>query len=74
VEFRVASAVSGGSLSFEEAGGTPSYTTVAITNTGGWQNWVTVSKTITLTAGVHKFGIKANAGGWNINWFRISKL
>lgn len=73
VEYRVASAVGGGSLSFEEAGGAPSYTTVALPNTGGWQTWTTVKSTITLTAGVHKFGIKANNGGWNINWFSITK-
>lgn len=73
VEYRVASATGGGVLSFEEAGGSPSYGTTLIGNTTGWQNWVTVKNTITLTAGTHKFGIKANAGGWNINWFRISK-
>jgi len=73
VEYRIASAAGGGTLSFEEAGGVPSYTTVYLPNTGGWQNWTTVKSTITLTAGVHKFGIKANAGGWNINWFSITK-
>lgn len=73
VEYRVASAVGGGSLSFEEAGGVPSYTTVTLPNTGGWQTWTTVKSTITLTAGVHKFGIKANVGGWNLNWFSITK-
>jgi endoglucanase len=73
VEYRVASAVGGGSLSFEEAGGAPSYSTLALPNTGGWQTWTTVKSTITLTAGVHKFGIKANNGGWNINWFSITK-
>lgn len=73
VEFRVASAVGGGSLSFEEAGGGASYTTLALPNTGGWQTWSTVKSTITLTAGVHRFGIKANNGGWNINWFSLTK-
>jgi endoglucanase len=32
-----------------------------------------VKSNITLTAGVHRFGIKANNGGWNINWFSITK-
>lgn len=73
IEYRVASAVGGGVLSFEEAGGSPSYTTLSLANTGGWQNWTTVKSTITLTAGMHKFGIKANKGGWNINWFSITK-
>lgn len=74
VEFRIASAAGGGSLTFEEAGGVPSYTTVSLPSTGGWQTWTTVKATITLTAGTHKFGIKANTGGWNINWFSISQL
>jgi hypothetical protein len=73
IEFRVASATGGGVLGFEESGGTPSYALVAIPNTGGWQNWTTVRTTVTLTAGVHKFGIKANVGGWNLNWFRITR-
>jgi len=72
VEFRVASAVGGGSLSFEEAGGSPSYASLAIPNTGGWQNWTTVKTTVTLNAGTHNFGLKALTGGWNINWFRIT--
>lgn len=71
VEFRVASAVGGGSLQFEEAGGSPVYGNVGINNTGGWQNWTSVFMNVNLSAGTHKFGIKALAGGWNINWFKI---
>lgn len=73
IEYRVASQNGGGSLAFEEAGGAPVYGTVAIPATGGWQNWTTVKHTVNLSAGSHKFGVKANAGGWNINWIRISK-
>jgi endoglucanase len=74
VEFRVASQNGTGSFTFEEAGGNPAYTTVTVpSDSHGWQDWKTVSKTITLNAGTHKFGIKANSGGWNINWFRITK-
>nr|BAO65790.1 cellulase [uncultured bacterium] len=73
VEYRVASQSGGGSLTFEEAGGSPAYGTLAIPSTGGWQTWTTVKHTINLSAGSHKFGIKVNAGGWNINWIRISK-
>ncbi len=72
IEYRVASAVGGGSLAFEEAGG-PAYASLAIPNTGGWQTWTSVKSNVTLNAGTHKFGIKANAGGWNLNWFRIIK-
>ena len=72
VEYRVASLNGGGNLAFEEAGGLPSYGAINIPATGGWQNWVTVKHTVRLTAGAHRFGIKVNNGGWNLNWFRIS--
>jgi endoglucanase len=73
IEYRVASQNGGGSLAFEEAGGAPVHGTIAIPSTGGWQTWTTVKHTVNLSAGSHKFGIKANTGGWNINWIRISK-
>lgn len=73
VEYRVASQNGGGNLTFEEAGGTPTYGNIAIPATGGWQNWTTVKHTVNLSVGSHKFGIKANGGGWNLNWIRISK-
>jgi endoglucanase len=73
IEYRVASLSGGGSLTFEEAGGTPAYGTIGINSTSGWQNWTTIKHTVKLTAGSHKFGIKVNAGGWNLNWIKISK-
>jgi endoglucanase len=73
IEYRVASLNGGGSLTFEEAGGTPAYANLAIPATGGWQTWRTLQHSVTLTAGTHRFGIKANTGGWNLNWIRISK-
>ncbi len=74
LEFRVASLNSGGSFNFEEAGGSPVYTSVNFNATGGWQNWTSVKVRVNLPAGQRKFGIKANNGGWNINWFKISKV
>ena len=41
--------------------------------TGGWQNWTTISQTINVNAGTYNVGIFAQAGGWNINWFSITK-
>lgn len=73
IEYRVASQNGGGSLAFEEAGGAPVHGTIAIPATGGWQTWTTIQHTVNLSAGNHQFGIKANAGGWNLNWIRISK-
>jgi len=74
VEFRVASLNGGGRLSFEEAGGGTVYGAADIPATGGWQNWVTVQRQVQLTAGSHRFGIGVPAGGWNLNWYRISRV
>jgi endoglucanase len=73
IAFRVASAVGGGKISFEEAGGGAVYGVANVSNTGGWQNWTTVKLTVNLTAGSHKFGLGIPAGGWNLNWFSITQ-
>jgi hypothetical protein len=72
IEFRVASNGGGGVLSFEEAGGLPNYGYVSIGDTGGWQKWVTVKLTTTLEPGIHRFGLKAQQGNFNINKFSIT--
>ncbi len=46
--------------------------TVEIAKTGGWQDWTTVSQTVTLDAGTYDFSILANSGEWNINWWKIT--
>lgn len=71
IEYRIASQSGGGNITFEEAGGTPGYGSIAVPSTGGWQNWSTIKQRVNLNAGVHRFGIKVNTGGFNINWFRI---
>jgi hypothetical protein len=73
VEYRVASESSGGILQFEKAGGTPVYGTVDIPATGDYQAWVTISHYVNLEAGPQHFGIAVPVGGWNLNWFRITK-
>jgi hypothetical protein len=74
VEYRVASPNSTGQLSLDLNGGATVLGYLAIPNTGGWQNWTTISHTVTINAGTYNFGIYAQAGGWNINWWRITKL
>ncbi|WP_460803310.1 carbohydrate-binding protein [Microbulbifer agarilyticus] len=74
VEFRVAAQASGGRLSFERAGGSPVFTVLDIPQTGGWQNWTTISADVYLQAGQQNFGIGVPAGGWNLNWINITKL
>lgn len=72
VEYRVASQGGGGSLTLESFGGSQSYGSINITNTGGWQNWNTISHTVSLNAGQQDIGISATRGGWNINWIKIT--
>ncbi|WP_039912280.1 glycosyl hydrolase [Cellvibrio mixtus] len=73
IEYRVASP-SGSLLSADLNAGTTQLGNVTIPATGGWQNWTTVSHTVTLTAGTHSFGVFAQQAGWNFNWFRITRL
>ncbi|UOQ72256.1 glycosyl hydrolase [Hymenobacter cellulosilyticus] len=72
IEYRVASP-SGGRVSADLNAGTTQLGNVAIPATGGWQNWTTVSQTVNVTAGTYNFGVFAQAGGWNLNWIRITK-
>ena len=72
IEYRVASP-SGSTLSSDLNAGAIQLGRVTIPATGGWQNWTTVSQTVTITAGTYNFGVFAPAGGWNFNWLRITK-
>lgn len=74
IEFRVASAVGGGLLAFEESGGAIIHGVVPMPNTGGWQSWQTVRADLWLAAGTHVIGLNANVGGFNLNWFQIGDV
>lgn len=73
VEYRVAS-TSGGTASLDLNAGSVVLGQVGIPNTGGWQNWTTVSQTVTINAGTYNVGVFAQQGGWNLNWIRFVKL
>ncbi len=73
VEYRVASGASGGTISSDLNAGTTQLGNTTVPATGGWQNWQTVSKTVTINAGTYNFGVYAQTGGYNLNWVRISK-
>jgi beta-glucanase (GH16 family) len=73
LDYRVAS-VSGGKLSQDINAGTTVLGAVTIPATGGWQNWTTVSQTVYLNAGTYNFGIFAATGGWNLNWWNITRV
>jgi beta-glucanase (GH16 family) len=72
IEYRVASLSGGSKIQLEKAGGSPVYGSITVPSTGGWQTWTTIKHTVTLTAGVQGFGIKALTGGFNLNWFAIT--
>ncbi|MEJ5285395.1 MAG: carbohydrate-binding protein [Brevinematia bacterium] len=74
IEYRVASIYGTGQLRAELNGGATVLGTLTIPNTGGWQNWTTISHTVYIPAGTHTFGINAPVGGWNINWIKFTKL
>lgn len=71
IEYRIAGY--GGSISTSINNGATTFTTLNLPNTGAWQNWTTVSQTVTLPAGTYNFVIAAPVGRFNINWFKISK-
>ncbi|SNR34752.1 carbohydrate-binding protein [Hymenobacter mucosus] len=72
IDYRVASP-SGGTLSSDLNAGSIQLGNTTIPATGGWQNWTTVSKTVSINAGTYNFGVFAQTGGWNLNWIRITK-
>jgi beta-glucanase (GH16 family) len=72
VEYRVASLQGGGRLSLDLNSGSTVLGYLDIPATGGWQTWTTISHNVVINAGTYNFGIYAQSGGWNINWFRIT--
>lgn len=73
IEYRVASAVTGGRLSSDLNAGTIQLGNVNVPNTGGWQNWQTITQTVNVNTGTYNFGIYVQNTGFNLNWFRITK-
>ena len=73
IEYRVASAVTGGRLSSDLSAGAIQLGAVNVPNTGGWQNWQTITQTVNVNAGTYNFGIYVQNTGFNLNWFRITK-
>ncbi|MEM9881449.1 MAG: malectin domain-containing carbohydrate-binding protein [Planctomycetota bacterium] len=81
VDFRVALADGGGGTFHLEADGVDVSGPIALPNTGGWQNWTTVTATdVDLAAGEQTLRIafdQASSGGTsvgNLNWFRVNPL
>ena len=73
---RVASPVAGGTFHVE-SDGTNITGAMTVPNTGGWQTWTTLTKTVSLTAGTHvlRFYVDtAASNGWlaNVNWMNLA--
>lgn len=75
LEARVASLHAGGSFRFE-IDAIDSTGPIAVPNTGGWQNWATVSSQIMLSQGIQtiRFARIDSPNGFNVNWFRFTGL
>lgn len=74
ITYRVASTNGTSSFALKEASNDTTLDTIAVPNTGGWQTWVDVKRTVTLTKGTHSFKLASIAGNTNINWFRIDNV
>jgi len=71
IQYRVASPNSTAVISADYNAGANQLGTIAVPNTGGWQNWTTISQTVTLPAGSYNLGLFAQVGGFNVNWLNI---
>ncbi|MCC6207117.1 MAG: carbohydrate-binding protein, partial [Gammaproteobacteria bacterium] len=46
---------------------------IAVPNTGGWQNWQTISRTVNLSAGQQVLRLQVDTGSVNINWISVTQ-
>jgi predicted esterase len=73
-DFRIATAASGAQLQIKNQSGTV-LATANVPNTGGYQNWQTVSVNLALTAGAQTlrlYSSSASGSVFNINWINFS--
>lgn len=71
LEYRVAALSAAGTLDFRINGVSKGTTVLPVT--GGWQTWQTVSRSVTLAAGTQTLRLAALAGGFNLNWFKLTQ-
>ncbi len=74
ITFRVASLNGGGSMDLREASSDAVLDTFSVPQTGGWQVWTDVVRTVNLTKGTHTFKLYAGVGGFNVNWFKVEVI
>ncbi|WP_025740135.1 glycosyl hydrolase [Aquimarina pacifica] len=69
INFRVASIPGDATFQFQIDGNT--LVTTNVDATGGWQNWITISETVALSAGTQTIRINSTNQNWNLNWLQI---
>ena len=69
VSYRVASVPGQGIVEFQVDGNTLATTNIEATT--DWQDWTTITDTVTLSAGTQKIRLYAANSDWNINWFKL---
>lgn len=72
IQYRVASLSGGGKISADLNAGAIQLGSIDVPSTGGWQNWTTISLTVHVTAGTYSLGLYAAAGGFNVNWLKVT--
>ncbi|MDD7885079.1 carbohydrate-binding protein [Flavivirga sp. 57AJ16] len=70
VTYRIATPQNASKIQIQEDGVILATTTLP--NTGGWQNWQSVSTSVNLSAGLHTIKIIDTNRSWNLNWISFS--
>ena len=73
IQYRVASINNGGQISLEQNSGATRLGLITVPNTGGWQNWTTISHSVYLNAGRQDIAIGVPVGGYNVNWWSFTR-
>ncbi len=71
IEARVA-AMAAGKTFYVEFNGVNKTGNITVPNTGGWQNWTTVSVPVSLSAGTQIMRFVSNSADFNLNYFRLT--
>jgi len=61
-------------LHIANAAGTNLTGPIAVPNTGGYQNWTTVTASVTLPAGVQTLTIDQDSNGWNLHYLAFAAV
>jgi len=71
LDLRVASFFDGGIIEVRNSANTL-LAAFHVPNTGGWQNWTTLTRSLVLPQGTQTLRlISAHSSGWNLNWLQI---